>query len=53
MLGTILANFDLPELPMIAMFIFLLQFIGVVIWVFRSGSKDLYKTINSMPLEKE
>ncbi len=46
-------NFDLTILPSIGMILFLSVFLGMVIWVFRKNSKQIYSEMSQIPLEEE
>ena len=46
-------NFDLTILPSIGMILFLSVFLGMVIWVFRRNSKQIYNEMSQIPLEEE
>ena len=48
----VFANMDLSILPSIGLLCFLFVFIGVLFWIYRRGSKDLYKEISSTILEE-
>lgn len=45
-------NFDITLLPSLGMILFLVLFIGVVIWVFRKSSEKLYHEVENLPLEE-
>ncbi len=49
----VFANMDLSVLPSIGLMCFLLVFVGILIWSYRRGSKDLYEEISNGILEKE
>ncbi|MEE3078471.1 MAG: cbb3-type cytochrome c oxidase subunit 3 [Bdellovibrionota bacterium] len=49
----VFANMDLSTLPSIGLICFLAVFIGVLLWSYRKGSKDLYKEISNGILDKE
>ncbi len=45
-------SFDLTILPSIGMVLFLTVFIGMIIWVFRKNSKEIYQEMSQIPLEE-
>lgn len=48
----ILTGVAWPALSIAGFFIFLLVFAGVIFWTFRKGSKEIYKDIESAPLDE-
>jgi cbb3-type cytochrome oxidase subunit 3 len=46
-----LQDFPYLGLTIAALILFFVIFIGVLIWVFRPGSKRTYKQIENLPLE--
>ncbi len=53
MKSLVLSKFNLVVFPMIGFFLFAAVFIGVLIWVYRPNSNELYKQIASLPLNKD
>lgn len=53
MKSQVLNNFDMQWLTVTAFVLFLVFFISVVIWTFRTGSKDLYKQVGDIPFTGE
>lgn len=45
-----IASMNISILPTTALVLFLLVFVGVVIWSFRKGSKEVYETISNNAL---
>lgn len=45
--------FDDIYLTEIGMFIFMIVFLMVVAWVYRSSSKEMYSYLEKMPLEED
>ena len=41
------------NLTVAGMLIFLLVFIGVILWVWRKGSTEVYEAASQLPLKKE
>ena len=48
-----LAYFQDTHLTVIAMFLFLAVFLGMVIWVYRKKGKKHYDELANLPLNKE
>lgn len=44
-------NFDMPILPMVALFMFLFLFIGILIWTFKKSNIVVFKNGQNLPLE--
>lgn len=53
MKSTVLAAFDLPWLPALAMLLFLAVFLGALAWVSRRGSAEFYERLQNLPLDEE
>ncbi len=53
MMREVLSHFQLTYLPIAGMFIFLSLFIGCTVWVWRTGSSQVYKDISELPLSEE
>jgi hypothetical protein len=53
MKSTILSQFDMTYLPVIALFIFLTVFVFVVWWSGREGSRNLYEKMEKLPLDPQ
>lgn len=51
MKSTILSQFDMTYLPVIACLIFAIVFVSMLIWVFRPESKNVYQKLEKLPLE--
>ena len=49
----VLAGFNWTSLTNFALVLFLGLFIGMMIWVFRKDSKDIYREASSMPFAEE
>jgi cytochrome c oxidase cbb3-type subunit IV len=49
----VLSFFPMKSLPMIGLILFLVLFVGVLIWVFRRNSDQFYKKMGQMPLDNE
>ncbi len=47
----VLLNFEYLDLTIFAFFLFLMVFVGTILWINRKGSKDVYKSIENLPLE--
>lgn len=52
MKSQVFKNFDLTILPTIGMILFLTIFIGMIFWIYRKDSKDIYKELSQMPLDE-
>lgn len=48
-----LSAFPFPILTAVGLLIFFFFFVGVVWWVFRRGSTELYTDLSKLPLQKE
>ena len=49
----VLAHFPMPWLSGIGLVLFLSVFIGAAIWVYRTGSEDIYREMAELPLKKQ
>ncbi len=47
-----LLHYAFAGASVIALFAFLLVFVGTLIWVYRKGSVEIYKHISDLPLDK-
>ncbi len=47
----VLSNWNIPMLPTIALLLFASIFLGVIWWVSRKESRELYKKIERLPLD--
>ena len=52
MKSQVFKNFDLTILPSIGMILFLIIFLGMIIWIFRKDSKSIYKELSNIPLDE-
>ena len=48
-----LANFPYVSMAITGQLLFMAVFISSVFWVFRKGSKDFYRELASLPLERK
>ncbi len=48
----LLAQFPVPMVVGLAVFIFLTVFIGLLFWVFRKGSSKVYSEVEQLPLRE-
>ncbi len=53
MMKQALAFFPYKDLPMVGLFIFVTLFVGIVFWVNRKGSDQVYSRIENLPLDEE
>ncbi|MEQ1665096.1 MAG: cbb3-type cytochrome c oxidase subunit 3 [Bdellovibrionales bacterium] len=51
MMKEALAFFPLKTLPLVGLVIFLVSFVGVLLWVYRKGSDSIYQQMGQMPLD--
>lgn len=51
MLSQVASRFPLPWLTVVGLLIFFTVFVGVLVWVFRRGSAELYQQMAQAPLE--
>ena len=49
--SVVLSNFDHPWMPVSVLLLFFGLFVGVVWWVMRKESKDLYDKVENLPLQ--
>lgn len=49
----VLSHFPMPWLSGIGLLLFLSVFIGAAIWIYRSGSAELYRKMAELPLKKQ
>lgn len=49
----VLAYFPMKSLPLIGLILFLVLFVGILIWVYRRGSDQFYKKMGELPLKKD
>ena len=49
----VLANFHLLPLTCVALVLFFTVFTGMLVWVFRKSSKELYAGIAALPLNED
>ncbi|MCP4914697.1 MAG: cbb3-type cytochrome c oxidase subunit 3 [Oligoflexia bacterium] len=52
MKSQVLSSFAWTDLTVLAFIIFLTFFVAMIYWVFRKGSKNLYKSVEQLPLEE-
>jgi len=52
MMREVLSRFDLPLLPIIGLFIFLILFIGVVVYTFSKKNQEKFKNLESLPFQE-
>lgn len=52
MKSEVLSNFNMPWLSAIGFFLFFGLFAGMLFWIFRRGSKNIYDKIEMIPLEE-
>jgi len=50
MKSEVLSNFTFTLLPIIALILFVVLFVGVVFWVYRKSSGDVYGKASDLPL---
>lgn len=53
MMKQALAFFPFKYLPMVGLAIFVVLFIGIIVWVNRKGSDEMYAHMESLPLDSE
>lgn len=46
-----LSNFPFLDLVVVGQLLFFTIFLGALVWVFRSGSKEFYDKLAALPLE--
>jgi len=46
----VLSQFDMSILPITTMILFMSLFFGVIYWLFRQESKEIYSEAKNMPL---
>lgn len=51
MKSEVLTNSGLSILPTVAMVLFVLVFIGVVIWTFKKSNNEVFKASEQIPLD--
>ena len=51
MKSSVLSQFDMTYLPVIACLIFAIVFVAMLVWVFRPESKGIYQKAERLPLE--
>lgn len=51
MIQRVLSHYHLPGLTCLGLILFMSIFIGALIWVFRKGSKNVYETLEQLPLK--
>ena len=51
MKSSVLSQFDMTYLPVIACLIFAIVFVAMLVWVFRPESKNVYHKAERLPLE--
>ncbi len=51
MLAQVASRFPMPWLTVLGLMIFLAVFVGVLLWVFRRGSAQLYARLAQAPLD--
>lgn len=49
MMQQVLSRFPLTEWTGVGLVLFLSVFIGAAVWVFRSGSEDIYRQMGELP----
>lgn len=47
----VLANLNMPWLPSIGLLLFLVLFVGMLIWINRRGSDDFYRQVQGLPMD--
>ncbi len=52
MIQKALLNYHLPQLTCVGLILFMLVFIGALIWVLRAGSVETYTRLSNLPLEE-
>lgn len=52
MIREVLAHLHWSALPVISMLLFCAVFVGVLIWVHRSKSGEIYRQMENLPLEE-
>lgn len=52
MKAEVLANFQWMYLPVFALILFLALFIGVIFWILRRDSKQVYSEASQLPLNE-
>ena len=48
----VLGSFDMTWMTNFALILFFSLFIGMLIWIFRRSSKELYSRVEQIPLEE-
>ena len=52
MLEQVLPNIPPSQWKLIAMLLFLVSFVGIVVWTFRRGSREHYDEMAKLPLDE-
>jgi hypothetical protein len=52
MMQQVLSHYHLPALACAGLGLFMVIFIGAVVWVFRTGSGAFYSGLESLPLDE-
>lgn len=52
MIQRVLLHYRLPALTCIGLLLFMSVFIGVLAWVFRKGSQEVYAGLEQFPLQE-
>ena len=53
MMKEALSHFPLPIFTVVGLLIFFTFFVGVLFWVYRRGSTDVYNQVSQIPLEEK
>jgi len=51
MMKEALSYFPLKSLPLFGLALFLMTFIGVMLWAYRKGSDEVYEQASQLPLD--
>lgn len=52
MISQWLSDGDYATWPLVALVVFIVVFVGMLVWIFRPGSKEFYKREARLPLEE-
>lgn len=52
MYANFVKNFPWINLVVVGQLMFFAIFMAALVWIFRSGSKDFYKNLSELPLDK-